>query len=189
MQVKDAILNAGVALLKERGIAALTQPQIARAAAVKQSHLTYYFPTRADLLLAIAEQSIGETVGAIGERLREQPQKATIAALGAIVADVVIAGIPPRLIIGLIVAADAEPGIRDALGGFISHVRGRLQEVLASAGWVADDDAALLFHATVAGLALMHQARLSAASEREVRSGVAAILRLLAPASAKATAQ
>ena len=34
MSVKDSILVAGVMLLKEKGIAALTQPQVAKAAGV-----------------------------------------------------------------------------------------------------------------------------------------------------------
>ena len=33
-----------VTLLHEQGLAALTQPRIAKAAGVSQSHLTYYFP-------------------------------------------------------------------------------------------------------------------------------------------------
>lgn len=178
MNVKDSILNAGVALLKDKGIAALTQPQVARAAGIKQSHLTYYFPTRADLLLAIAEQSIGTTLEAVAARLLDRPEQATIAGL---VGDVMIAGIPPRVVIGLIVAADAEPAIRVSLRQLVAQVRTRMQTLLATAGLAADADAALLFHATIVGLAVMHQARLSPESEDEVKHGVAAILRLLAP--------
>lgn len=178
MNVKDAILDAGVALLKDKGIAALTQPQVARAAGIKQSHLTYYFPTRAKLLLAIAEQSIGVTMTRVGARLRDHAEPATIA---SVVADVMISGIPPRLIIGLIVAADAEPGIRESLARFIKTVRERMRDVLAAAGLPADAEAVLLFHATIVGLAVMHQARLSQESADEVKDGVAAILQLLAP--------
>jgi AcrR family transcriptional regulator len=43
MSIRDDILAAGMGLLRERGIAALTQPRVA-AAAVKRRHLTYYFP-------------------------------------------------------------------------------------------------------------------------------------------------
>ena len=178
MNVKDAILDAGVALLKDKGIAALTQPQVARAAGIKQSHLTYYFPTRADLLLGVAEHSISVTMATVGARLRDHAEPATIANA---VAEVMIAGIPPRLIIGLIVAADAEPGIRESLAKFISSVRERMRAILASAGLAASAPAVLLFHATIVGLAVMHQARLSPESESEVKEGVAAILRLLAP--------
>ena len=178
MNVKDAILDASVELLKDRGIAALTQPQVARAAGIKQSHLTYYFPTRADLLLGVAEHSIGVTMATIGARLHDHPEPATIA---SVVADVMVGGMPPRLIIGLIVAADAEPGIRESLAGFITTVRERMRDVLASAGLRVDSDAVLLFHATIVGLAVMHQARLSPESADEIKDGVAAILRLLAP--------
>lgn len=54
MGIKGDILTAGSMLLREKGVTALTQPQVAQAANIKQSHLTYYFPTRASLLLAIA---------------------------------------------------------------------------------------------------------------------------------------
>jgi len=178
LNVKDAILDASVALLKDKGIAALTQPQVARAAGIKQSHLTYYFPTRADLLLGVAEHSISVTMAQVGTRLRDHAEPATIA---SVVADLMISGIPPRLIIGLIVAADAEPGIRESLDRFIKTVRERMRDVLASAGLAANAPAVLLFHATIVGLAVMHQARLSPESAREIKDGVAAILQLLAP--------
>ena len=55
MGIKEDILIAGSTLLREKGVTALTQPQIAQAANIKQSHLTYYFPKRTNLLLAIAE--------------------------------------------------------------------------------------------------------------------------------------
>ena len=40
VNVKEAILVAGQELLRESGVAALTQPKVARAAGIKQSHLT-----------------------------------------------------------------------------------------------------------------------------------------------------
>ena len=178
MNIKDTILDASVALLKDKGIAALTQPQVARAAGIKQSHLTYYFPTRADLLLGVAEHSINVTMAQVGAHLRDHAEAAAIA---GVVAEVMIAGIPPRLVIGLIVAADSEPGIRESLAKFISSVRERMRDVLAGAGLAANAPAVLLFHATIVGLAVMHQARLSPESAREIKDGVAAILRLLTP--------
>ncbi len=178
MSVRDSILVAGVALLKEKGIAALTQPQVAKAAGIKQSHLTYYFPTRAELLLGVAESSISATMADIVARLAEKPQHATLAAT---VAAVMIAGVPPRVMIGLIVAADADPEIRKPLRKLIKHIRGQVQAVLANAGLDASADAALLFHATVVGLAVMHQARMNSESTREARDGVAKMLRLLMP--------
>ena len=177
VNVKEAILVAGQELLRESGVAALTQPKVARAAGIKQSHLTYYFPTRAKLLLGIAEFTANAAMKHVAERLAARPERAMLAGM---VSELMINGLPPRVIIGLIVAADAEPGIRDSLRELVGNVRARLQSLLAAAGLAASADAALLFHATVVGLAVMHQARMSPASAAEVDNGVASMLRLLA---------
>ena len=175
--VKEAILVAGQELLRERGVAALTQPKVARAAGIKQSHLTYYFPTRAKLLLGIAEYTANSAMAHVAERLAARPERATLANM---VSEIMIDGLPPRVVIGLVVAADAEPGIRDSLRELVSNVRARLQSLLAAAGLAASADAALLFHAAVVGLAVMHQARMSPESAAEVDKGVASMLKLLA---------
>ena len=175
--VKGSILIAGETLLKEKGIAALTQPKVARAAGIKQSHLTYYFPTRAKLLLGIAEHTVSTAMARIAQCLADNPQRDTLAST---LSEIMITGLPPRVVIGLIVAADAEPGIREPLCELIRDVRARIQSLLATAGLAASADAALLFHATVVGLAVMHQARMSPESAEEVGSGVAFMLQLLA---------
>lgn len=179
MSVREDILAAGVGLLRQQGIAALTQPRVAWAAGVKQSHLTYYFPTRADLMLGIAEQAIAS----LSERLAGLPAgQASQATLARAVAEVMIAGVPPRVVIGLVVAADADPEIRKRLRRLVRGVRRRIAALLAQAGLAADKDAALLFHGAVVGFAVMHQARQSRESAAEVKAGVAAVLRLLAGA-------
>ena len=177
MNVRDSILAAGVGLLKDKGIAALTQPQVARAAGIKQSHLTYYFPTRADLLLGIAEQSIGRTMEDISARVDENPDQATLASTFT---DVMISGVPPRVMIGLIVAADADSEIRKPLRKLIKHVRAQVHMLLTKSGLASNPEAAMLFHAAVVGLGVMHQARMNPQSANEVRHGIAAMLRLLA---------
>lgn len=177
VNVRDTILAAGIALLSQKGIAALTQPQVARAAGIKQSHLTYYFPTRADLMLGVAEAVISSTLTQLSARMRDQPRRATLAAT---VADAMIGGLPPRVVIGLIVAADADPAIRKRLRKLIVQVRAQVQALLAAAGLATGTEAALLFHAAVVGLAVMHQAQMNARSARDARDGIAAMLRLLA---------
>lgn len=178
MSIKEDILAAGVVLLRERGIAALTQPQVAKAAGVKQSHLTYYFPTRADLLLGIAEQSITEVMTNLTERMTRH---ATPATLAATFVEVMIDGVPPRVMIGLIVAADADPKIRQHMRKLTGDIRRRIVALLEKSGLADAENAALLFHAAVVGLAVMHQARLNRESAREVKAGIAAMLHLLAP--------
>jgi len=176
LNVKETILEAGIALLESKGIAALTQPQVAAAAGVKQSHLTYYFPTRTDLLLAIAERWVTAAMEALSARVGDKPEFSTLAER---LAETMIKGEPARGIIGLIVAADAEPRIRDTLRYLDGVMRTHFNCILASAGLPASDDDALLLHATAVGLALMHQSRLNADSAAEFGVGINALLRYL----------
>ena len=175
MGVKESILEAGIVLLESKGIAALTQPQVAAAAGIKQSHLTYYFPTRTDLLMAIADQWVTQAMEAMSERVGDHPEFATLAAR---LAETMIKGEPARGIIGLIVAADAAPRIRSTLRHLDGVMRRHFKDILASAGLPASDEDALLLHATAVGLALMHQSRLDAESSAEFTLGINALLRV-----------
>ena len=182
MGIKEDILIAGSTLLREKGVSALTQPQIAQAANIKQSHLTYYFPTRANLLLAIAEFTIFGVMNSVALQLQEKPQGKTLVDA---VSKIMIEGLPPRVFLGLIVAADSDPDIRKLLRKLILHVRTAMQHLMQEAGIAADDEAARLLHATVIGLAVMHQARLNKESANEVREGVATLIRVLTPKPTK----
>jgi AcrR family transcriptional regulator len=185
MSIKDDILKAGSALLREKGVAALTQPQIALAANIKQSHLTYYFPTRASLLLAIAEFTLSSLMNNVTAQFQAKLQGQTLAdAVSKIMAE----GFPPRVFIGLIVAADSDPDIRRLLRRLIRQVRAAIKYLLEQAGIAADAEAARMFHATIIGLAVMHQARLSKESAGEVRDGISALIRILTPKSAQRAA-
>lgn len=55
--VRERILDAAVRIADRGGIKELTQPKVAKAAGVSQSHLTYYFPHKIDLLAAVLEAS------------------------------------------------------------------------------------------------------------------------------------
>ena len=176
MNVKESILEAGIALLEGKGIAALTQPQVAAAAGVKQSHLTYYFPTRTDLLTAIADRWVTQAMEAMSARVGERPDFATLAER---LAETMIKGEPARGIIGLIVAADAEPRIRDTLRHLDGVMRSHFKGILASAELPAGDEEALLLHATAVGLAITHQSSLNAESLAEFAVGINALVRVL----------
>lgn len=176
MDVKESILQAGVALLKTQGIAALTQPKVARAAGVKQSHLTYYFPKRTDLLLGIAEHTIDKVTADLAARLEHE---GAAAAFTETLTAAMIDGVPPRIILGLIVAAESDPGLRPPLRKLILHVRARIQGILESAGVADSTNSALQFHATMIGLAVMHEAQATPESAQELKRGVTGMLRLL----------
>jgi AcrR family transcriptional regulator len=182
MGIKEDILMAGSTLLREKGVTALTQPQIAQAAGIKQSHLTYYFPKRTDLLFAIAEYTLDTLMNNVAGLLQAKPQGKT---LSDAVAGIMIDGLPPRVLLGLIVAADSDPDIRKLLRKLIKHVRASIQNLMKQAGIAADDESAMLFHATIIGLAVMHQARLNKDSASEVKDGIVTLMRVLTPKPAK----
>lgn len=179
MEIKESILQAGATLLREQGIASLTQPKVSRAAGVKQSHLTYYFPRRSDLLLGIAEHTFEAVTTELAARLqKESLQDAFLHT----VTSAMLEGLPPRILLGLVVAADGEPQLRAPLRKFIRHVRGRIQTLLARAGVGDSPASALQLHATLIGLAVLHEAQRTNESAGELKQGLAATLQLLGAA-------
>src|SRR5581483_5740529 len=79
MQVRSRILEAALGLLAESGAHELTQPRVARAAGVRQSHLTYYFPTRAELMQAVARHAIERLATDLAAAHRRSPSQTAAA--------------------------------------------------------------------------------------------------------------
>ncbi len=52
---RQLILETAREILSENGLSKLTQPQIASRLGIRQSHLTYYFPKRRDLIIALLD--------------------------------------------------------------------------------------------------------------------------------------
>lgn len=171
--VKLDILEAGVRLLYSQGIASLTQPRIAREAGVRQSHLTYYFPTRNAMILAIADYSIEKL-------LNESPPPDDASDAVDRMADHILNSPQLRVMQGLLVAADADPELRALLSDFIARSRDRIALVLQRHKLPHSEMYALLFHAALMGLGTMNLARQSPTSERELRTGLAAMFKLFA---------
>lgn len=169
MTIRKRILDAGVDLLETQGVAALTQPRVARAAGVSQSHLTYYFPTRNRLLMALAEAAVERLL----DGLREAAQRSAGAEPAGLFAEMILRHAPVRVMLGLVVAADREPELRSSLAALIGRVRQGLAGVLAANGLAASPQQVLALHAGIVGLAVMNYARQTPESEQEMRAGVA----------------
>jgi AcrR family transcriptional regulator len=164
MQVRTRILDAALRLLAGGGAHELTQPRVARAAGVRQSHLTYYFPTRVDLLQAVARHSI--------DRLAAQLAHARPGALAEGIAAGTADRRRARVMLGLVGAADRDPAIRRRMRAFVREIRGRLAHALEAAGLRADARSVAFFHAVVVGCAVLQLARGDAASRAEARDVV-----------------
>lgn len=61
VSIRRRILDAALDIVAQQGVKALTQPRVAKAAGVRQSHLTYYFPRKADLFVALLQASHGRS--------------------------------------------------------------------------------------------------------------------------------
>lgn len=164
MDVKTRILDAALGLLARGGAQELTQPRICKAAGLRQSHLTYYFPTRADLLQAVARHSIEALAAELATRKLDPGALAEALAAGAADKRRI------RVMLGLVAAADRDPAIKRRLRRFIRELRGRMAGVFASAGLELDEEAVAFLHTMTVGAAVLQLARDDAAARAEAKA-------------------
>jgi AcrR family transcriptional regulator len=154
-QPKDrrrAILEAGLTVLREEGLAGFTQPNVAERAGLRQGNLTYYFATRTDLLAAVGRAAVDLQLGAARTLLQSagSVQEAT-AAIGAVVAR----HENTRVFVALNQSADQEPALQalfnELLEGFVQAITDFLKRMnLASSESHVD-----LLHAVFVGLSVI----------------------------------
>ena len=106
---RQAIVDAGLAVLREEGLAGFTQPNVAARAGLRQGNLTYYFATRVDLLTAVARTAIDLQLGGARAMLKSvESLKEATAAMGA----AVVRHENTRIFVALNQAADQEPALQ-----------------------------------------------------------------------------
>jgi AcrR family transcriptional regulator len=164
--VRTRILQAAVALLADHGVGELSQPKVARAAGVRQSHLTYYFPTRADLLLAVAGHSIDTLTTGLAQAARDGSLTA------GTLAPALVAGASDkrraRIMLGLAVTAAEDAQLRKRFREFIPTIRERIAALLAQLGITVDPDTLAACHSMLIGAAVLNLARDNASSREEL---------------------
>jgi AcrR family transcriptional regulator len=124
------ILDAALDIVETEGIAALTQPKVAKAAGLRQSHLTYYFPRKADLVIALLEASHG--------RAERRPDRSS-GDVFALLAGLMFERERMVFFLGILMAVSDDPELRD---NFRAHADGLAAEIAGDFG-VAPDDPAL----------------------------------------------
>jgi len=165
IDVRTRVLEAALELLGDHGVAKLTQPNVAKAAGVRQSHLTYYFPTRADLLKATAVHSIEAMIAMLAARATEGQLSPDM--LAQIAGDMVGDKRRARVLVGLVVASDSNREIKGFLRDFVARVRSGVAQVAQLLGRESDPQHIVLFHTLIVGAAVLHLARDDAGSRRE----------------------
>lgn len=113
-RMKQRILAAAEAIVRRDGAKRLTQPEVARRAQIRQSHLTYYFPRRTDLLAALAGVFLERTSRELTALENQDPAPDPLAVI-ALVERLMAPPDAMRAFIGLIVEADQDPALRSML--------------------------------------------------------------------------
>ncbi len=163
--IRRRILDAALGLMAEHGFMEVTQPKIARAAGVRQSHLTYYFPTRGELLKALALHSI-ETL--LSSLMAGAPGGGLTPAMFAQVTGEALADKRrARVMLGLIVSSEEDREIKQFLRDFVARVRATLGEVGKLLGAQPEPAQVMALHIMFVGAAVMNVARDDANSRRE----------------------
>ena len=145
------IIEAGLSVLRERGYIGFTQPRVASCAGLRQSHLTYYYPTRLDLLAAVARAAVDRQLEAVDSALAGS---VSIRGAATAIADLVVRHQNTRVLLALAQASEEEPRLRglfrELADGFVSRVAGR-----ATPAGAAGEQAGCFLQALVVGLAVV----------------------------------
>ncbi len=150
------LVAAALEVIGESGLGGFTQPRVAARAGMRQSHLTYYFPTRDDLLLAVADEAIRRRV----EVLREAHEGADgVDEQVAALARVLTSPEHTRVLLALTQAADQNEAVRASFDALAAGVAPLSAELLGSAGVAVDPASLALLQATSTGIAVLALAR------------------------------
>ncbi|HET6606172.1 MAG TPA: TetR/AcrR family transcriptional regulator [Rhodopila sp.] len=173
---RQDIIKAGLETLGEVGYAGFTQPRIAAKVGLRQSHLTYYFPTRADLLTAVAQAAIKAQLGVVETALRG----GSLEAVATAVAGLTARHETTRILIALAQAADEEPRVRTLFRQLSDGIVQRIGQFLKTLTPTAPETNARLLHAVTVGLAVIGLATDRPDGARDAAAVLKAALNMLA---------
>jgi len=145
------IAEAALALVQEEGLAGLTQPRVAKRLGLRQSHVTYYFPTRGELLAAVTELAVQRRIAALDAMRRARTLQQKIRAL----ADVLVDPEQTRVLLALAQIADSEPALQPKFIALAEGIAPAATSVLQAAGAETSPEAIALLQTTATGLAVV----------------------------------
>jgi AcrR family transcriptional regulator len=156
LSVRDRILLAAVELVQTEGVRSLTQARVAAEAGVRQSHLTYYFPARKDLIKEVAIHLHAGILEAMSEAVpRPGRSRRAVSRAREFFAERISDPLFARLSMALMVAADEDPSLRRWLAESDGRLRDRLRETLARLGVERPPDDIALLHASFVGASIL----------------------------------
>src|ERR1700677_2690599 len=164
---RQKILEAGLAILREQGLASLTQPRIAAKTGLRQSHLTYYYPTRRDLLMAVARRVMELQIAAVRSLLGSVSSTEEAAKT---LATAVCQLENTRVFAALNQVADREPAVQALYGDLLRDFTAELTHFLDRLGLSPNPARVDLMHSLWVGLAQINLATGRPEAERRARA-------------------
>lgn len=148
---RTEIVAAALSLVQADGLAGLTQPRVAARLGLRQSHVTYYFPTRDDLIAAVAESAVRERITALDavRSARTLPRKLDV------LAAVLIDPAQTRVLVALTQIADNTPALRSHFRALAEGITPAALSLLRAAGAAPSPEAVALLQTTSTGLAVL----------------------------------
>lgn len=154
---RERILSAAVELARSVGLPGISQARVAEHAGLRQSHLTYYFPTRVELIKATFE--------AIRLELMEDSLQALVtdgvnngkalAQLKAVFKKQLRDTARSHLLYSLIVASREDPELTQWFIGFEREIVDNLTLLLQEAGLAVPGSAVNMLHCALVGSAVI----------------------------------
>jgi AcrR family transcriptional regulator len=144
---------------------------------MRQSHLTYYYPTRRDLLEAAADAAVNALLSDLASTL----DGSSLRSVAKGIARVAVRAENTRLLMALAQAADAEPSVREAFRHLVRGVAGHAAAALGKRIPDPDPEKLQILHATSVGLAVISLATGAADGERRAAKLLEVTLRQLFP--------
>ncbi|WP_089084908.1 TetR/AcrR family transcriptional regulator [Aquitalea magnusonii] len=149
---RSRLIDAALEVLLRDGILGFSQSKVARQAGLRQSHLTYYFPTRNDLLTVVVEHGCQLVINAQG--CAGSAAESSLESFRQQMCDKVCDSRIARLMVAVTVAAETDPKLKSWLSDFDRRMLNNKREAFLQYGITCSHDELALFHSTIAGIAL-----------------------------------
>jgi len=127
--VRDRILDAALVVFQNEGFGGFTQCRVAAQAEVRQSHVTYYFPTRADLIEATANRHLDRLSAGLAAARERDPEWGT-GKLFSWMASQLTDPTHMRMLLAMIVEGDRDPAIAGVMARGTERVRSAIAAAL-----------------------------------------------------------
>lgn len=165
MDTRTRILDAALGLLAKGGAQDLTQPRICKAAGVRQSHLTYYFPTIHVLLQEVAKYTLQAMTAELG---KADPARRPASLVDAAV-DTAADKRRMRIVLGLVTMTDRESRLKPRMREFIKEIRQGLAAMVRAGGLEGTSDQVAFMHSVVVGQGILQLIRDNEEARDEAR--------------------